>query len=129
MQYDSKYNIHKSYTVTSSLPIAPLVYTSATNESLPTKTCACLTPLSTAGVSEKIVSVATDSCLLGTFNAQFLLFKCSFHRKRIQGYSPLCSLINHLFDNIRIDQSKLWSHFVIINWCLMKCICLFTNRL
>ena len=34
-------------------------YTSATNESLTTKTCAGLTPLSTAGVSEKIVSLAT----------------------------------------------------------------------
>ena len=39
-------------------------YTSATNESLPTKTCGCLTQLSTAGVSEKIVSVATGSCFL-----------------------------------------------------------------
>ena len=64
-------------------------YTSATNESLPTKTCACLTPLSTAGVSEKIVSVATGSCHLGTFNAGFLLFKCLFIGKESRA-TPHC---------------------------------------
>ena len=58
-------------------------YTSATDESLPIKTCACLTPLSTAGVSEKIVSVATDSCLLGTFKCWVSTFQVSFHWKRM----------------------------------------------
>ena len=33
---------------------------------------ACLTPLSTAGVSENTVSVATGSCLLGMLSAGFL---------------------------------------------------------
>ena len=63
--------------------------TFAPNESLPTKTYACLTPLSTAGVSEKIVSVATGSCLLGTFNAGFLLFKCLFIGKQTRA-TPHC---------------------------------------
>ena len=68
-----------SSVLTNSLPDF-IGYTSATNESLPTNTCAFgyLTPLTTAGVPEKIVSVATESCLLGTFNAVFLLFKCLF---------------------------------------------------
>ena len=57
--------------------------TPATNESLPTKSYACLTPLSTAGLSEMIVSVATFLCHLGTFNAGFPTFQVSFHRKRI----------------------------------------------
>ena len=35
-------------------------------------------PLSTAGVSEKTVSVATASCLLGMLSAGFLDFKCFF---------------------------------------------------
>ena len=54
-----------------------IVYTSATNESLPTKTCACLTPLFTAAVSEKIVSVSTGSWLGegGGGWAGFLFFK------------------------------------------------------
>ena len=39
---------------------------------LPTNTWACLTPLSTAGVSEKTASVATASCLLGMLSAGFL---------------------------------------------------------
>ena len=64
-------------------------YTSATNESLPTKTCACLTPLSTGGVSEKIVSVATGSRVLGTCNAGFLLFKCLFIGKESKA-TPHC---------------------------------------
>ena len=46
--------------------------------SYPSKTCASLTPLSIAGVSKKIVSVATDSCLQGTLRAGFLLFRCFF---------------------------------------------------
>ena len=77
-------------------------YTSATNESLPTKTCACLTPLSTSGVSEMIVSVATDSCLLGTFNAGFLLLKCLFIGKESKAtphyvvWSMVCLTISEL---------------------------------
>ena len=51
---------------------------SATRVSLPTNTWACLTPLSTAGVSEKTVSVATGSCLLGMLSAGFLDYKCFF---------------------------------------------------
>ena len=51
---------------------------SATRVSLPTNTWACLTPLSTAGVSEKTVSVATGSCLLGMLSARFLDYKCFF---------------------------------------------------
>ena len=49
-------------------------YVSATRVSLPTNTWACLTPLPTAGVSEKTVSVATASCLLGMLSAGFLDF-------------------------------------------------------
>ena len=45
-------------------------------DSFPTKSCACLTPLSTAGVSEYTVSMTTASCLLGIFRAGFLDLMC-----------------------------------------------------
>ena len=48
---------------------------SVTKVSLPTNTWACLTPLSTAGVSEKTVSVATVSCLLEMLRAGLTEFR------------------------------------------------------
>ena len=50
---------------------------SETKDSFTTKSCACLTPLSTAGVSEYTVSVAA-SCRLGTLRAGFLDLSCFF---------------------------------------------------
>ena len=73
-------------------------HTSATNESLPTKACACLTPLSTAGISEKIVSVATGSCHLGTFNAGFLLFRGIFIGKT-KTYKDILLFISQVLMN------------------------------
>ena len=37
-------------------------------------------------------------------------------------YSPLCSLVNCLFENICIDPTKKWSQLFIINWCRLKYI-------
>ena len=51
-------------------------YTSATNDSLPTKICAAVTPLSTAGVSLNTVSVATGSLRRLTLQAGNLDRQC-----------------------------------------------------
>ena len=52
-------------------------YTSETNESLPTKPpCPMVTPESTAGVSEKMVSVATASFQYGMLKAGNCDLKC-----------------------------------------------------
>ena len=50
-------------------------YTSETRESLPTKIWALVTPESMAGVSEKMLSVATTSFLCGMLNAGNLELK------------------------------------------------------
>ena len=71
-------------------------YASATRVSLPTNTWACLTPQSTAGVSEKTVSVATASCLHGMLSAGFLDFKCFFIGKVLGKETPHwvdCSMV------------------------------------
>ena len=67
-----------------------------TKESLPTKTWACIAPLSTAGVSEKTVSVATASCLLGMLSAGFLDLRCFFMGKVLGIETPHwvdCSMV------------------------------------
>ena len=73
----------------------PLIigYEYATKVSLPINTWACLTPLSTAGVSEKIVSVATGSCLLGMLSAGFLYLRCLFIGKVKCFYPILVALM------------------------------------
>ena len=51
-------------------------YTSETKESLPRKSCAMVTLESMAGVSEKMVSLATASFLHGMLKAGNLDLKC-----------------------------------------------------
>ena len=51
-------------------------YSSVTRVLLPTKIWAMVTPESMAGVSEKMVSVATSSDLLGMWKAGNLDLKC-----------------------------------------------------
>ena len=73
-----------------SLSMAPrLRIMSETKDSFPTKSCACLTPLSTAGVSEYTVSVATASCLLGILRAGFLDLRC-FLMGKVPTDAPHC---------------------------------------
>ena len=54
-----------------------LGYTSATNDSPHKDLCLFATTVY-CSVSQKIVSVATGSCLLGTFNGGFPMFQCLF---------------------------------------------------
>ena len=59
-------------------------------------TWACLTPLSTAVVSEKTVSVVTDSCLLGMLSAGFLDLSCFLIGKVLRMETPQwvdCSIV------------------------------------
>ena len=84
-----------SWVLTNCFPLF-IGYASATRVSLPTNTWACLTQLSTAGVSEKTVSVATASCLLGIVSAGFLDFKCFFIGKVLGKETPHwvdCSMV------------------------------------
>ena len=67
------------------------------NYPLPTNTWACLTPLSTAGVSQKTASVATASCLLGILSAGFLDLRCFFMGKVLGIETPHwvdCSIVS-----------------------------------
>ena len=84
-----------SWVLTNCFPLL-IGYASATRVSLPTNTQAWLTPLSTAGVSEKTVSVATASCLLGMLSAGFLGFTCFFIGKVLGKETPHwvdCSMV------------------------------------
>ena len=55
----------------------------------------------------------------------------SFHRKRVQGYFPLCCLVNYLFNNFRVNPAKIWSQFLhnqlVYNEMYSRCIIMYVK--
>ena len=87
---------------------------SATKVSPPTTTWACLTPLSTVGVSEKTVSAATGSCLWDV-ECWIPRLEVFSHRESIgNGGSPLGTLFHGFLDSINIDQTKIRPEVFIV---------------
>ena len=67
-----------------------------------------VTPESMAGVSEKMVSVATASFLYGMLMAGNLDFQMFSHGESSRYYSPLCGIFKGFLDGISIDPTKVW---------------------
>ena len=70
---------------------------------LPTKIWAIVTPESIAGVSEKMVSVATSSDLLGMLKAGNLDLKCFLSGSN----SPLSGFVEGFLNGMFVDPAKI----------------------